>query len=338
LNKLSGPEMGLVIGLVLVFICIILSTVGFYLIENWTLLDSFYMTVITISTVGFREVNPLSPAGRLFASFVILTGLGSAFFATTMLGRVILEGEFRGTVGRRTMKRKISDLRNHSVVCGYGRTGKIVAELLHEDGYSFCVIENDKQKEEALGETGYPYIIGDATQEVVLREAGVDRALGVMALLPSDADNLYLTMTAKGISPEVNVVARAFDQDAEMRLKRGGANNIVSMHKIAAHRVIQGTLHPAVEEFVDLVTDRQQLSLFVEEAKLRPGSELVGRAIKDTGIRIRYGVIIVTIKKAGGEMIFNPDADSVLMEGDTIVAIGEKSNLARLLEGCQPKT
>ncbi|MEJ2720170.1 MAG: potassium channel protein [bacterium] len=337
MRNISGPEFGLFVGLSLVLLVIISSTAGFYFLERWSLLDSFYMTIITISTVGFREVNPLSPGGRLFASFVILTGLGAAFFTTTMLGRVILEGEFRGTMGRRKMTRKIENLRNHSVVCGFGRTGKVVAELLHQDGYPFCVIENDKAKEEEMHDLGYIYIIGDATGENVLREAGVERALGVMALLPSDADNLYLTMTAKGINSGVVVVARAFDQDAEMRLKRGGANNIVSMHKIAAHRVIQGTLHPAVEEFVDLVTDRQQLSLFVEEAKLCPGSDLAGRAIKDTGVRTRYGVIIVTIKKAAGEMIFNPDAGTVLMEGDTIVAIGEKSNLTRLLAGCQPK-
>jgi voltage-gated potassium channel len=255
-----------------------------------------------------------------------------------MLGRVILEGEFRGTWGRRRMAQKINELRNHSVVCGYGRTGKVVADLLKEDGYPFCVVESDKDKAEALHEAEYLFIIGDATDETVLREAGVEKALGVMALLPSDADNLYLTMTAKEIHPQVNVVARAFDSDAEMRLKRGGANNIVSMHKIAAHRVIQGTLHPAVEEFVDLVTDRQQLSLFVEEATLHPGSDLTGRAIKDAGVRTRYGVIIVTIKKPSGEMIFNPDADTVLMENDTIVAIGEKEKLGRLLKGCQRKT
>jgi voltage-gated potassium channel len=336
--RLVGPQIGVAIGLALVLACIFFSTLGFYLIEEWSLLDSFYMTVITISTVGFTEVNPLSPAGRLFASFVILTGLGSAFFTTTMLGRVILEGEFRGTVGRRRMRRKISDLRNHSVVCGYGRTGRIVADLLNEDGYSFCVVDNDKTKEDELQESGYLYIIGDATQEAVLREAGVEKALGVMALLPSDADNLYLTMTAKGISPGTNVVARAFDSDAEMRLKRGGADNIVSMHKIAAHRVIQGALHPAVEEFVDLVTNRQQLSLFVEEARLSPESDLAGKSIMEAEVRTRYGVIIVTIKKASGEMIFNPAADTVLMEGDTIVAIGEKSNLNRLLEDCRPKT
>ena len=335
--RLAGPQKGVAVGLTLLFACIVISTLGFTLIEKWSLLDSFYMTIITISTVGYREVNPMSAGGRLFASFVILTGLGTAFFTTTMLGRVILEGEFRGTVGRRRMMRKISELKNHSIVCGYGRTGKVVADLLQEDGYPFCVIENNKDKSDALHETGFLHIIGDATEESVLREAGVENALGVMALLPSDADNLYLTMTAKEISPTTVVVARAFDSDAEVRLKRGGANHIVSMHKIAAHRVIQGALHPAVEEFVNLVSDRQQLSLFVEETRLVPGSDFVGRAIKDTGIRTHYGVIIVTIKKTSGEMIFNPDAATVLMEGDTIVAIGEKSKLKELLKGCQPK-
>ncbi|UCG52161.1 MAG: potassium channel protein [Candidatus Latescibacterota bacterium] len=327
---------GIATGLGWVFGCILISTVGFKLIEGWSFLDAFYMTIITISTVGYSEVNSLSPDGRLFASFVILTGLGAAFYTTTMLGRMILEGEFRGTVGRRKMRRKIDDLRGHSIVCGFGRTGGLVAELLDEDGYAFCVIENNRDKEEDLRDSGYLYLMGDATEADELREAGVERAHAVMALLPSDADNLYLTMTAKELNPNVLVVARAFDYAAEMRLKRGGADNVVSMHKIAAHRVIQGALRPAVEEFVDLVTDRQQLSLFVEEVKLFEGSGLNGLAIKDAGVRTRYGVIIVTIKKATGEMIFNPDAGEILMEGDTIVAIGEKTNLNRLLGDCQP--
>jgi voltage-gated potassium channel len=159
-----------------------------------------------------------------------------------------------------------------------------------------------------------------------------------MALLPSDADNLYLTMTAREVNADVTVVARAFDTAAEMRLRRGGADNVISTHKIAAHRVLQAAVHPTVEEFVDLVTDRQQLSLFMEEVRLSADSELTGRSIKDSEIRTKYGVIIVTIKKASGDVVFNPDASVVLEEGDTFVAIGEKSNLNRLLVDGQTGT
>jgi voltage-gated potassium channel len=234
------------------------------------------------------------------------------------------------------MRRKIEKMGDHVIVCGFGRTGNVVAGLLKEDGYSFCVVENDKDTVEELENTEYMFIIGDATEADILKEAGIENAHSVMALLPSDADNLYLTMTAKELNPGVLVVARAFDSAAEMRLKRGGADNVVSMHKIAAHRVLQAAVHPTVEEFVDLVTDRQQLSLFVEEIKLSAVSALTGRSIKDASVRTRYGVIIVTIKKASGEMIFNPDASIVLAEGDTIVVIGEKSNLNELLADNQP--
>jgi voltage-gated potassium channel len=331
LVPIKGPQTGVALGILMLVAVIVISTMGFSAIENWSYLDSFYMTLITISTVGYREVNPLSPEGRLFASFVIIMGLGTAFFTTTMLGRVILEGEFRGTVERRSMRRKIDSLQGHSIVCGFGRTGRIVAELLHEDGYPFCVIENNRDAEDELRELGYLYLIGDATEAEVLRGAGAERAQAVMALLPSDADNLYLTMTAREVNADVTVVARAFDTAAEMRLQRGGANNVISTHKIAAHRVLQAAVHPTVEEFVDLVTDRQQLSLFMEEVRLSSDSELAGRSIKDSDIRAKYGVIVVTIKKASGEVIFNPDASVILEEGDTFVAIGEKTNLNRLL-------
>ncbi len=306
-------------------------------IEHWPFLDSLYMTLLTISTVGYGEVHPLSPTGRLFASAVIVLGLGSAFFTTTMLGQLILEAEFRGNVVRRSMRRRIDGLQNHIVVCGYGRTGSVVAALLTQERHAFCVIESQRDKEDELNESGHPYIIGDATEADVLRQAGVPRAQSVMALLPSDADNLYLTMAAKEANPKVLVVARAYDPAAEMRLKRAGADHVVATHKIAAHRVFQAAVRPTIEEFVDLVTDRQQLSLIVEETKLRSGSDLVGRSIKDAGIRTHYGVIIVTVKKGSGEMVFNPDASVVLAEGDTIVAIGEKTNLDRLAIDCQPR-
>ena len=338
MTALKGPQAGVAGGLAFLFSIIVLATIGFMAIERWPFLDSLYMTVITISTVGYSETHPLSASGRLFASVVIVLGLGSAFFTTTMLGRVILEAEFRGNVVRRAMRRRIDGLQGHIIVCGYGRTGSVVAQLLSREKHAFCVIESQRDKEEELKDAGFSYLIGDATEADLLLEAGVKRAGSVMALLPSDAENLYLTMAAKEANPKVLVVARAFEPAAEMRLKRAGADHVVATHKIAAHRVFQAAVRPTIEEFVDLVTDRQQLSLIVEEARLGSGSDLINRSIKDAGVRNRYGVIIVTIKKASGEMIFNPDPAVVLVEGDTIVAIGEKSNLDRLITDCRPRS
>jgi voltage-gated potassium channel len=313
---LKGPRTGVAIGLIMLCAVIAFATMGFMVIEKWPLADSLYMTVLTLSTVGYGEVRPLSQTGRMFDSVVIVLGLGSVFFTTTMLGRVILEAEFRGNVVRRAMRRRIDGLQGHIIVCGYGRTGSVVAALLHKEKHAFCVIESQRDKEEELKDSAYTFLIGDATEADVLMEAGVTRAGSVMALLPSDADNLYLTMAAKEANPKVLVVARAYDPGAEMRLKRAGADHVI-------------------EEFVDLVTDRQQLSLIVEEARLSSGSDIAGRSIKDAGVRTRFGVIIVTIKKASGEMVFNPDPSTILVAGDTIVAIGEKSNLDRLIAACR---
>jgi voltage-gated potassium channel len=332
------PLQSVFVGVLLVLACIVVGTIGFSLIESWPLLDSFYMTIITITTVGYGEVEPLSQAGRLFTSFIILWGLGAVFFTTTMLGRFILESEFRASMERRQMKRRIENLRDHFIVCGFGRTGRMVAEGLQADGFPFCVIDSTKALEHDLEEAGYPFIMGDATEESVLEEAGIGRAVTVMALLSSDADNLYLTISAKELNPKIKVVARALDEKAEQRLKRGGADSVVATFKIAGHRVLQAAVRPTVSEFIDLVSDRQQLSLFLEEMRVCPKSELIGRSLEQVGIRNRYGVIIVTIKKASGGTLFNPKASEVISEGDILIAIGEKASLRLLAGDCNLPT
>jgi voltage-gated potassium channel len=335
---LQTPLQSVFVGALLIVACVAIGTIGFSLIESWPLLDSFYMTIITITTVGYGEVEPLSRMGRLFTSFIILCGLGAVFFTTTMLGRFILETEFKASMERRQMKRRIENLRDHIIVCGFGRTGRMVAEGLEDDGFPFCVVDNAMVLEHDLEESGYPYMVGDATEESLLEEAGIRKAVTVMALLSSDADNLYLTFTAKELNPKIKVVARALDEKAEQRLKRGGADSVVATFKIAGHRVLQAAVRPTVSEFIDLVSDRQQLSLFLEEMRVCPNSGLIDKSLEKVGIRNRYGVIIVTIKKASGEMLFNPSASEVLSEGDILIAIGEKDGLKRLAEGCNLPT
>lgn len=336
--KLTEPQRGVIIGVFLLFAVILAGVIGFSVIEKWHFLDAFYMTIISITTVGFSEVNPLSSAGRVLTTIIILAGLGTIFYTTTMLGRVILEGEFRGTLKRRSMNRQIHQLSGHSILCGFGRTGRVVAKELHADGRPFCVVEIDREMEKFLDEAGYVHIMGDATDEHVLKEAGIDRAKSVMALLSSDADNLYLTINAKELNPAAKVVARAFDDVAERRLKRAGADNVVATFKLSGLRVLQAAVRPTVNEFIELVSDRAQLSLIMEEVTISKDSSLVGNSLEDAQVRTNYGVIIIAIKKPDGEMVFNPQASVVLGEGDIVIAMGEEGALHRLGADCSPGT
>jgi len=324
-----------VVGVTLYGFVLLVGIIGFSIIEHWNVLDSFYMTIISITTVGYGEINPLSSTGRVFTSLIIFAGLGTVFYTSTMLGRVILEGEIRGTIRRRNMRNRISKLRDHSIVCGFGRTGRIVAEALHQDGFPFCVVEIDRENQAALDEYGYLHLMGDSTEESMLVEAGIRHAGSVMALLSSDADNLYLTMMARELNPRVRIVARALDDMAERRLKRGGADHVVPTYQIAGLRVIQAAVRPTINEFIDLVTDREQLSLVLEEVKVEQGSPLAGQSLKEAGVRNNYGVIIVAIKKTDGDMVFNPVASTSLAEGDILIAMGEKSGLHKLATDCR---
>lgn len=335
MNRKAGPYTSVIRGLLLLLFWMVLGTYGFSVIEDWSLLDSVYMTLITITTVGYGEVHPLSDKGRIFASLLIVGGIGTAVYTFTRLGQLLFEGELLGLLGRRRMKIELEKLNDHYVVCGYGRVGRLVAEGLVDRLLSFCIVENNPSLEEDLLKSGYVYLIGDATEEEVLREAGVEKAKVLLALLPSDAENLYLTMTAKEINPKIHAIVRALDEKAEMKLKRGGADEVVSPYRTASMRVLQAAVKPTVVEFIELATSRQQLELSLEEVKLAERSPLVDRSIAESDIRRNYGVIIVAVKRATGEMIFNPDPSIRTVAGDTLVAIGKTVDLKRLEEACR---
>ncbi len=330
----TSHQLGLIRGVILLISLLIAGTVGFAIIEGWEPFDAFYMTVITVSTVGFGEVHPLSANGRLFASILILAWLSTAFYTTTKLGQLVLEGKLRDVLERRKMMKDIEKMGGHSVICGYGRIGQFVAEGLEREELPFCVVENNREYEEELQAMGYRYLIGDATEESVLLEAGVAKAKNLLALLPTDADNLYVTITAKEINPAIIVIARAFDEKAEIRLKRGGANKVVSPYKAAGLRVLNAAVKPTVVEFVEFVTHRQQLSLGLEEITVPDTARLNGRSIAEADIRNRFGLIIVAIKRASGEMVFNPEPSVRIQAGDILVVIGKESDLRKLEAEC----
>ena len=330
----EGRQSNVLVGVVLLLLWSVTGTVGFVLIEGWSLLDAFYMTIITISTVGYGEVFTLSSAGRLFASFLIVGGLGTAIYTFTRLGQALLEGELLGVLGRRRMNREVHKLTSHHIVCGFGRIGAPVAEGLEKEGQAFCILDNDLQSEPDLRARGYLYLIGDALDESVLASAQIDKAKVLMALLPSDADNLLLTIIAKELNPNLMVIARASDEKIEPRLKRGGADKVVSPYKLTSGRVLQAAVKPTVLEFLELVSHREHLPLRLEEITVLDTSALEGLTINESEIRNRFGVVIIAIKQPDGAMVFNPEPDQKILAGHILVVIGKSEDLKRLEADC----
>ena len=293
-------------------------------------MDGVYMTVITISTVGFGEVHPLSDAGKAFASLLIMAGLGTAVYTFTSLGQTLLEGELAEALGRRRMKSDLGKLEDHYIVCGNGRVGRTVSTYLDRRNLHFCVIEIDPAAEPELRRLHYRYVIGDAAEDENLTLAGLARAKAVFALLPSDADNLYLTLSAKGLNPSVVVVARASGRGAETKLERAGADHVVSPYELVGLRLLQKVLSPTLLEFMDLVIRREHLELIMEEFRVASDSALAGRSIEEARIRSRYGLIIVAIKRPQVPLVFNPGVGEKIGAGDVLVVLGPEDRVKEL--------
>lgn len=311
-------------------ILLVLGTLGYWAVEGWPLFDALYMTAITITTVGFLEVHPLSPAGRAFTIFLALGGVFTLFYAASELIRGVVSGEVRRAVGRQRMQRSLSGLNNHLVVCGYGRMGRLVCHEFSAHGLPFVLID---RSEELLRDFNLPHgiaLTGDATSDEVLKRAGVERARGLVTVAASDADNLYITMSARFLNERLFIVARAENEEAEKKLVRAGASRVVSPYVIGGQRVAQAVLRPAVMDFIELATRSEHLELQIEETGVQPQSRLAGKSVRDSGLRRELGVIVVAIKKPDGRMQFNPDSDLRIEAGDVLITLGHRQQLDRL--------
>ncbi len=312
---------------------IILSgTMGYMLIEGWPWFDSLYMTVITLATIGYGEVKPLTPGGRWFTMGLIFVGVAVFGFLITRLTEAVIESGLQSAMGRRKLFKDISQLKDHFILCGAGRVGwRIVDELAKKD-VDFVVIERDEHVAEQLLKQGKLVLIGDATDEKVLEGAQVRTAKTLITAASSDAENVYITLTARGLNPDIYIVARANDQAAERQLKRAGVNKVVSPALIGSHRMAQAALSPAVADFLESTMMTEELNLSFEQVQIAEDSPLNGVQLKDSGIRSAHEVMIVAITPQGGEMIFNPSGDRVLHAGDLLIAIGRRSGLVKLAE------
>ena len=302
------------------------GTVGFMFIEGWDILDSIYMTIITLSTVGFGEVHPLTPGGKLLSIGIILTGVGSAGFAVTAAARIILEDRIREAFGRRFMK-AIGKLKDHYIICGFGRMGRIICEELTQRNVPFVVMEISEDALEELERLGYLYLKGDATDDEDLVEAGIERAAGLVSVVTEDTQNVFIVLTARGLNPKLNIVARSASEESVKKLVRAGANKVVSPYFVGGHRIAQAIMRPTVLDFLETIVQNKEMNLRLEEVKVSPKSPLVGKTLLDSGLRKDFNIILFAVKSATGTMLFNPSSDTEFKAGDTLVVLGNFPDL-----------
>ncbi len=312
-----------------IILVISFGTAGYALLEGWGLFDSLYMTIITLTTVGYEEVHRLSATGRVFTIILILTGVGAMFYALGVGARVLIEGEIRDILGRRKLNKKIKSLKNHYIICGYGRMGKIVCKEMIQNRAGFIVVEKDPDVLATM-EKDMLSLQGDSTQDSVLKDAGIERALGLISVLSTDADNLYVVLSARGLNPKLRIVARASEEDAGQKLLRAGADKVISPYHLGGLRIAHTVLKPAVVDFIEFATRSGNLELQMEEIRVKGDSHIVNRSLDECGIRKELGIIIVAIKRETGEMEFNPTSATVIKHGDTLVAMGETKQLEAL--------
>ena len=309
-----------------------IGTVGFVVVSGYPVFDAFYMALITITTVGYFEVHELDRAGRIFNSFLLMFGVGVMFYAIGVITQTVLEAEFSDYFSQRRIKKMIEQLQDHYIVCGFDRVGRGAAGELKRSGVPFLVMDRNEERIERAIKAGFLAVHADCTQDELLIEAGVRRARGLIAALATDADNLFLILSAKSLNPGIKVSARVGEDASESKMRRAGADAVFMPYSITGFRLAQSILRPHVFEFMDITasTGGMGLNVGIEQVEIVPGSGLASRSLKDLQIRRELGVIVLAIRRAGGLMEFNPPADASIEAGDHLIVMGSYNDVRKL--------
>jgi voltage-gated potassium channel len=308
---------------------IVAGIVGYMLIEGWNFMDAFFMTIISITTTGFSEVHPLDTAGRLFTIFLIISGSGGAVYALTVIVQFVMEGQLGSALWRRSMKNRINHLKNHFILCGYGRVGQEIAQILSEEKAEFVIIDKSREAIAQAELDNQLYVMADAASDEALKEAGIERARGLIVALGNDADSTYVILSARQLKHDIFIEARVSAPEAEGKLKRAGADRIISPYSIGARRMAMLALQPEVADFIDIVSFKGQ-ELHLENLTVGTGSPLADKNVGDA--RQRSKAIVLAVNKNDGQLVANPPDAEKIRAGDSLIAMGTRNEL-RAMEG-----
>ncbi|UCD88820.1 MAG: potassium channel protein [Desulfobacterales bacterium] len=317
-------------------VLLMLGALGYMVIEGWSFLDAIYMTVITLATVGYGEVHEISPTGRIFTVFLIFSGVGFFLYVAGNVVQFVVEGRIRHILGRRVLDKQISKLKDHFIVCGYGRMGRALCSYLIQKYLDVVVIEQNVGRVPVMDNDGILYLVGEATDEAILLKAGIKRARGIITVLGSDADNVFLVLIAKRLNPDIFVVARANQNESEKTLYDAGTDKVVSPFTLGGRRMAHAILRPTVIHFLELAFADDDTDIHVEEFPVSAASKLIEVPLSESGLRQDLDLIILSVKKADGYMCFNPKASHQLEAGDTVVAVGKNKNLMQMARILNP--
>ena len=307
-----------------------MGTAGYVVLEGWGIFDAFYMTITTVTTVGYAEIHPLSRVGRVFNSGVIIFGVATVLYTFSFLMAQLVEGDLQARWARHRRERMLDDLTHHFIICGFGRIGQIVAREFMRQDVQLVVIERDPERMQTAIDSGYLAVEADASSEDVLKRVGIARARGLIAAVSTDADNVFAILTARLLRRDLFIIARAETEEAKAKLVRAGADRVLSPYQIGGLQLAQTALRPAVVDFVQLATGSDNLDLNMEQVQIGTDTALAGRTIVQANLRQRFGVVVVGIQRASGAMEFNPPPETAMQVGDYLVVLGQAKNLREL--------
>ena len=316
-------------------VVLVVGTLGYIVIEGWSAWDAFYMTTISVTTVGYREVHEMSRAGQAWTAIVLFSGVATLFYTASTVMALVVEGGFSAQLKRRWFNRMLNEIANHFIICGYGRIGSIIAEEFRKQRVPYVVVDRNPDRVHEALEHGGLAVEADASREDILVRVGIHRARGLIAAVGTDAENVYTVLSARVLNPGLFVIARIESEDAEPKLRRAGADRVISPYQLGGIQMAATALRPAVVDFMRLATTSERLDLAAEQIAIRAGAPFVGKTLREANLRQLFGVIVVAIKRADGRMQFNPDPDDRFHDGDQLVALGNQAQLKALTDAAE---